>query len=94
MHRIRRDVDIAANDVDRDDNKIVDVLHIFTNAALGEIFGSSITNDKITRGTASDFIGYMTGKAELAVVPTNLDLGRVSALCGGYRQSLTYPLGV
>lgn len=79
MYRVRGNVDILTNKVDGDDYEVMDMLHIVTNAAFRETLRSAIANNNVTRCTTRDLIGDVAGKAELAVIPTNFDLGdRVS----------------
>lgn len=80
MHRVRRDVDVVTDNVNRNDNEIVDVFHIFANATLSNILRNSAANDNVTRCTTSNLIGYMTGKTKLAIVPSNFYLRMLLAV--------------
>lgn len=80
MYRVRGNVNILANKVDGNDDKIMNVLHIVTNAALRKVLRGAIADNNVTRCTTSDLIGDVAGKAELAVVPADFDLRVLSAL--------------
>lgn len=59
MHRIGGDVCILSNKGDSDHNKVVDVLKIVSDHALG-VFRSSIENDQVSGSTNGNLVGYMT----------------------------------
>lgn len=80
MYRIRRNVDVLAKKVDGNDDEVMDVLHVITNAALGEVLRGAISDNNVTRCTTGNLIRDVAWNAELAVVPPDFNLRTLSAL--------------
>jgi hypothetical protein len=69
-------VGIDSAHLDVDDDKVGDVLHVITNALLGQTFRGGVANQDVAGDATSDFVVDVTVDAELVLCPVDLDLER------------------
>jgi hypothetical protein len=61
-------------ELDVNDDKIRDVLHVFTDALLCQAFGNSIVDQDVARDPARNLVGDVVLDPELMLSPADFDL--------------------
>jgi hypothetical protein len=72
--RIGVDVGVGFTELDIDDDKMRDVLHVFTNALLCQAFGGSVVDDDVASDATRDLVVDVVVDSELMLSPADFDL--------------------
>ena len=72
--RVGINVGVDSMELDVNDNKIRDVLHVFTDALLCQAFGNSIVDQDVASDPARNLVGDVVLDPELMLSPADFDL--------------------